>query len=389
MSKKHLSTAPYGGFEQGPIRPPSEARSLLIRVTRNCPWNRCSFCPVYKTAKFSVRPVEHVKKDIDLVHKHVANLQKLAGETGRISPVNIRKARELVPTDEPAAYAAAFSWLFGGRMESVFLQDANSLVVKPSDLVEILLHLKKRFPSIRRVTSYARAQTIARKNDADLKTIREAGLDRIHIGLESGSDKVLKMVGKGSTKETQITAGLKAKRAGMEVSEYVMPGLGGKDLSRAHALETADALNRINPHFIRLRTLAIPPHAPLFRELGAGGFRKCSDILVVKELLLMIEKLEGITSIVKSDHVLNLFMDLEGILPHDKQRMIDILGNFLAMEPQDQRLYQLGRRLGILTRVGDMQDHRKKTEVEEAYRVLGVTPDNLDQITDEMMIRFI
>jgi hypothetical protein len=379
----------YQGFEQGPIRPPSEAYSLLIRVTRNCPWNRCSFCPVYKTAKFSFRPVEHVKKDIDLVHKHVEALRLMADESGRIPPAETRKLIQNTEPGEAAAFNAAFNWLFAGGMRSVFLQDADSLVMKPGDLVEILLHLRERFPSVKRITSYSRAHTIARKKDGDLKAIRDAGLNRIHVGLESGSDQVLAMVKKGVTKEIQISAGLKVKQAGMELSEYVMPGLGGRELSRIHALETADALNQIDPDFIRLRTLAIPPHAPLFEEYRAGRFEKCTDSMVAEELLLFIEKLDGITSVVKSDHILNLFIDLHGRLPKDKERMLRLLRTYLAMEPSDQLLYQVGRRLGVFTRIRDMEDGPKRAEVEEACRVLKVTPHNVDEITDQMMIRYI
>ena len=379
----------HQGFEQGPIRPPSEAYSLLIRVTRNCPWNRCSFCPVYKTAKFSFRPVERVKKDIDLVHGHVEALRLMADESGRIPPTETRKLIQNTEPGEAAAFNAAFNWLFAGGMRSVFLQDADSLVMKPGDLVEILLHLRKRFPSVKRITSYSRAHTIARKKDGDLKAIRDAGLNRIHVGLESGSDQVLAMVKKGVTKEIQISAGLKVKQAGMELSEYVMPGLGGRELSGVHALETADALNRIDPDFIRLRTLAIPPHAPLFEEYRAGRFEKCTDSMVAEELLLFIEKLDGITSVIKSDHILNLFIDLQGRLPKDKERMLKLLRTYLAMDPSDQLLYQVGRRLGVFTRIRDMEDEPKRAEVEEACRVLEVTPHNVDEITEQMMIRYI
>ncbi len=389
MDKKKKQDEMYTGFEQGPIRPPSEARSLLIRITRNCPWNRCSFCPVYKTAKFSVRPTEHVKKDIDLVHKYIEVFRQLSDDPSRIPPEGIQKAAERVPADEVAAFTAAFNWLFYGGKKAVFLQDADSLVIKPADLTDILLHLRKRFPSIERVTSYARARTIARRRESDLKAIRDAGLDRIHIGLESGSNEVLARINKGSTKEIQILAGQKAKRAGMELSEYVMPGLGGGDLWKVHALETADALNKINPDFIRLRTLAIPPHAPLFEDYKAGRFKKNSDSEIVEELILFIENLDGITSVIKSDHILNLFMDLQGKLPQDKELMLDLLRAYIAMAPEDQLLYQVGRRLGLLIRLGDLKNPHKRAEVEAACLRLGVTPDNVDEITDQLMIRFI
>ena len=235
MTKK---TPSWEGFEQGPIRPPSEASSLLIRVTRNCPWNRCTFCPVYKGESFSIRPVEHVLRDIDSIHAHIENLQKRSpGEP--LSSLHLRDAHER------ASLGAALHWMQSG-MRSVFLQDANSLIIKPERLVRILSRLKEKFPGIRRITSYARSHTICRIDDEELAGIAAAGLNRIHIGMESGSDKVLRMVKKGADKATHIMAGRKVKRAGMELSEYIMPGLGGRTLAREHALETADALNRIN-----------------------------------------------------------------------------------------------------------------------------------------------
>jgi hypothetical protein len=378
----------YQGFEQGPIRPPSEAESLLVRVTRNCPWNRCTFCPVYKGSRFSIRPKDHVIKDIDSVSRSVEIIQQTAREKEKASPAQIRKTAGNDPHLDPRAFNAALNWAAGG-MRSVFIQDANSLIIKPSDLVEILTHLKARFPWIERITSYARSHTISRISDGNLKAIKNAGLNRIHIGLESGSDAVLKMTQKGVTKETHIKAGLKVKKAGMELSEYVMPGLGGKTFSREHAVETADALNRINPDFIRLRTLAIPDSVPLFDNFESGSFEKCTDLMMAEETLLFIESLNGITSVVKSDHILNLFQDLEGKLPEDKENILDMLRRFLAMTPDRQCIYQVGRRLGFFSGLLDMQNPRRLERAEKACKNFGITPENVDGMVDELMKRFI
>ncbi len=388
MSRKRKTDESYQGFEQGPIRPPSEAYSLLIRVTRNCPWNRCTFCPVYKGSRFSIRPVDHVKKDIDAVHRCVEIIRQTADESGRILRSEVRKGIEDYEKLDPQAFNAALNW-FAGGMNSVFIQDADSLIIKPSNLVEILIHLKKHFPWVERATSYARSHTIVRIKDSDLKAIRDAGLNRIHIGLESGSDKVLKMVKKGVTKETHVKAGLKVKKAGMELSEYIMPGLGGREYSKIHALETADALNRINPEFIRLRTLAIPNSVELFDDWEAGGFEKCTDLMMAKEILLLIESLNGITSVLKSDHILNLFENVEGTLPRDKERMLEILRTFLAMEPERQCLYQVGRRLGFFSSLSDMESPHRLAKAEKTCQQLGITPDNVDDVIDELMKRFI
>ncbi len=336
-------TEPYTGFEQGPIRPPSEAESLLIRITRNCPWNRCTFCPVYKGTKFSVRPVEHVLKDIDKVHAYAESMLNAQQQNGRVAQCSYASLA-LSPNDQDRmALHAARSFVTSG-MKSIFLQDGNSLIIKPDDLVRILAHLKQAFPNVDRITSYARSHTIARISDDDLRRFAENGLNRIHIGMESGSDAVLKKVKKGADQATQILAGQKIKRSGMELSEYYMPGLGGRHLWRENALGTADALNQINPDFIRLRTLALPQGAPLAEQYRSGEFEKMGEVETAEELLLFLENLNGIESAVKSDHVLNLFSEVEGRLPQDKEKMISTVHRFLQLSPEQQMIFSNGRR---------------------------------------------
>lgn len=369
---------PYNGFEQGPIRPPSESGSLLIRVTRNCPWNRCTFCGLYKGALFSQRPVDHVRQDIDAVRRAVELLRAGQGS------VPLDTARDW---SEQMALHAARNWLqAGGR--SVFLQDSNSLILKPDNLIAILAHLKAAFPAIERITSYARSQTIARISQADLGRIA-AGLNRIHIGLESGCDAVLAQVNKGADRETHILAGCKVKAAGIELSEYYMPGLGGRALSRQHALDSADALNRINPDFIRLRTLALPEGLELASAQASGGFVKLGDRETAEELLLFLQSLSGITSRIKSDHILNLFEEIDGVLPGDQEWMLEVIRRFLAMDPDQQVLYQIGRRVGLFRRLDDCRDPGLRRQAERYVEQWMVTPENVDAICDQLMQRFI
>ena len=185
MSNSHKKDVEYRGFEQGPIRPPSEAGSLLIRITRNCPWNRCTFCPVYKGADFSLRPVEHVLEDINSVYNYVQEIRRSIAKTGEFTPSDINKLSKVKQRDDRTALNAAVQWAANG-MQSIFLQDANSLIIKPERLITILLHLKNCFPWVQRVTSYGRSHTIARISDENLQRIATAGLNRIHIGMESG-----------------------------------------------------------------------------------------------------------------------------------------------------------------------------------------------------------
>jgi len=373
----------YNGFEQGPIRPPSEAESLLIRITRNCPWNRCTFCPVYKNTRFSLRPVGHVLRDIDTVREYVDTILE-AREKG-ISPSH---ALSRYKEDDENALNAAYQFVAGG-MKSIFLQDGNSLIIKPEEMIRILLHLKQTFPMAERITSYARSHTIARINDDYLSQMAESGLNRIHIGMESGSDQVLKMVKKGTDKATQIVAGQKVKKAGIELSEYYMPGLGGKSLSKENALETADALNQINPDFIRLRTLAMPALAPLTAQFRDGNFDKMGEIDTTKELLLFLESLDGITSTVRSDHVLNLFPEVDGVLPEDKDKMIQPLRDFLALDEMEQMLFCVGRRTHRISRFKDLDNQVLRNNALQMCKELRVTVDNMDDVVDSIMQRFI
>lgn len=383
-----MKNEPYKGFEQGPIRPPSEANSLLLRLTRNCPWNRCAFCPVYKKKKFSLRPVEHIIRDVDTVKQYLDAILKTADREGRPDNRKINSIFNSLDSSDRIAFNAAWHWYLAG-MKSIFIQDANSLIMKPDDLVHVLEYIRQQFPMAHRVTSYARSHTIARIKEPDMARIARAGLNRIHIGLESGSDRVLKMINKGSTKETHIKAGKKVKHAGMELSEYVMPGLGGQDLSEEHAVETADALNQINPDFIRLRTLAIPSRASLSEAYESGLFKKCTDLMMARELKLFLEQLDGITSYIKSDHILNLLEEIDGKLPDDKDAMLGVVNRFLAFDPESRVLFQVGRRMGLFRSLDDMADPGARRQVEETCRLYGVTPDTVDGVVDEMMKRFV
>ena len=378
----------YEGFELGPIRPPSEAHSLLLRITRNCPWNKCKFCGLYKGKRFSIRPVSHIKQDIDRVRNHIDKIHAVVQKSPIGKNPNISALLAETPRTEQMVFQVAHNWFRGG-MKSIFLQDANSLIIKPDDLVEILNHVRDRFPQVERITSYARSHTIARINDEDMARFASAGLNRIHIGMESAADGVLDFVKKGVDKQTHIKAGQRVKQAGIELSEYFMPGLGGRENSRANALETADAVNRINPDFIRIRTLAVPDSSDLATDVREGRFTKLNDVETAQELLLFLENLEGITSTLKSDHILNLFQEVEGVLPQDKSTMIAPIKKFLAMPPEKQMLYRVGRRTGVFSNLNDLNHPDLVRQAEAAGLGYGVTPDTVDEFTDKMIKQFI
>ena len=237
-----------------------------------------------------------------------------------------------------------------------------------------------------RITSYARSESVARISAGNMKEIAAAGLNRIHIGMETASDTILGMIQKGATKKTHISAGLKAKEAGIELSEYVLTGIGGWEFSREHAVETADALNQINPDFIRFRTLHLPDRYTLFATNAAdASYQWAPDLVLAHEILLLLEGLEGITSCIKSDHSYNLFQEIDGVLPDDKERLLELLRSFIRMEPADQVRFQIGKRMGHFLRLGDMRIPGRLAQVAEICRKSGLTPDNADLKIHEMI----
>ncbi len=357
-------------FEQGPIRPPSEAASLLLRFTRNCPWNKCTFCPVYKGATFSRRSLQEIKRDIDTVVEIIEDVKKFSwslGEGGKITSYVIQELTNR--SGLSYSYYNVVQWLFFNTGQ-VFIQDANSLIMSSDELAEAIRYLRERVPGVRRVTSYGRSSTIARKSLEELIMLKEAGLDRIHIGMESGSDRVLKYVRKGATARQHIEAGQKVKAAGITLSEYIMPGLGGKASSEEHAIETSRVLTEIDPDFIRLRTLQVPPFGELWEDVRAGRFIPLSDDESVKEIRLLIESLGNVHSTLTSDHIRNLLEEVSGKLPDDRESMLAVIDEYLALPPEDKILFRIGRRGGALRSVRELQDPLTRLRLERARRTL-------------------
>ena len=379
-------------FEQGPIRPPNEARSLLLRFTRNCPWNRCRFCPVYKGRKFELRPLEEIKADIRAARTIADEIRDFSLRRGCGGAVTDPVAGAILADPGlSSSYRSVAAWLYYGT-GACFLQDADNLILQTDELVEALTFLRRTFPEIRRVTTYARSRTAARKSFEALRRIRAAGLDRVHIGLESGSDAVLQLMQKGVTAEQQVEAGRRLVEAGLELSEYVMPGLGGQDLWRQHAEETARVLNRINPHFIRLRSLRVPSRVPLHELLAAGSFRMQTDDMLVEEIRVLIASLEGITSTVASDHIMNLLEDVSGKLPEDKPRMLSAVKAYQDLAESDRLIFRIGRRGGAFRSARDLARQPEtvakiKSLLEELRAREG--PDAVERMMTELVDQYI
>lgn len=358
-------------FELGPIRPPSEAYSMLLRITRNCPWNKCAFCPVYKNEKFSLRSLDEIKADIDAMYGIYSRIMEKVDlkNGGYVSDETIVS---LVNNDKIPKYylQQMLFWMYYG-LKSLFLQDADSMVVKSADMIEILNYVKAKFPTIERITCYSRSKTLVVKTVEELKKIRAAGLNRIHIGMESGSDDVLNLIKKGVRGEEHIIAGKKVVEAGFELSEYFMPGLGGKNFTAENAAETAKVLNAVNPSFIRIRTATPVPGTELYSMMEKGDWEPLTEIEKVEELKNMIEGLHGIGSYIQSDHMMNLIEDSNGRLPEDKETILAPLNNFLQMSLDDQECFIVARRTGRIRYLADYSRNKDfinlRDRVKERY----------------------
>lgn len=286
---------------EGPIyRPPSEADSLLIQATVGCPHNKCTFCMVYKKGPpFKVLPVKEIKEDLDHAKK-----------------------------------------IYGSRVRTLFFPAGNTIAMPTDDLSEICAYAKTLFLNLKRITTYGSSRYIYKKGLEDLIKIRHSGLSRIHVGLESGDDEVLFRIKKGTSSSEQIQAGRWVREAGIELSEYVILGIGGKDRTREHADATARVLNAINPDFIRLRTFLPKINTLLLHEIRKGRFEMLSAHEVLKETRKVIEALD-VTSEVLSDHYTN-YVNVRGRMPDDRDRMLALIDEALMRNENSFRPAYVG-----------------------------------------------
>jgi radical SAM superfamily enzyme YgiQ (UPF0313 family) len=314
-------------YECPPIRPPSEARSLLLRATRYCPWGRCIFCygVLWDHRKLELRPVEEIKGDI---------LAMKAESDQILEWANQHDTRDRV---EEVAMHNNRLWLTNEGVKTAFIGDSDSLIMKTDELVEVIEFLYETFATLERVTSYARAKTALKKRPDELRRLHDAGLTRLHVGLESGDDEILKYVDKGATADEMVRAARKIKESGISLSEYVLLGIGGKDRWQEHAEGTAIALNAIDPDFIRARTLIVVPGTPLHEKVEQGEFKRLSPEGILKEERLLIQLLEVHSEFV-SDHVSN-YLPIDGKLPEAKEDMLELLDAILEAPAEVRAKY--------------------------------------------------
>lgn len=287
-------------YQEPLFRPPSEARSLILQVTIGCSNNECAFCEMYTSKKFKARKFEDIKKEIQDVGKLNLGVQK------------------------------------------VFLADGDAFVLSTKKLLEICNEINFNFPKVRRISSYALPSNINKKSIEELKQLKEAGIEMLYIGIESGDDEVLQLVSKGETFESSKTALLKLKDVGIKASVMILSGLGGKLYSNKHALESAKLLNETNPEYASTLVLSFPYGEEKYQERFKGDYQEMNTTELLIELKSFIENLALKETIFRSDHASN-YLVLKGVLGKDKDKFLQQIN--YALDNKDVLRKEWMRRL--------------------------------------------
>lgn len=269
-------------YEGTVYRPPSEASSLIIQLTIGCARNTCTFCAMYKDKTFRVRDLQEVVEDLEMARKYYQRI----------------------------------------KVRRIFLADGDALIVKTQDLLYILNKCKEYFPEVERISVYGAPKDIIHKTPEELKQLKEAGLDMVYMGLESGDDQVLKEVKKGVTAAEMIEAGQKVRAAGMVLSMTIISGLGGRNLMREHALNSAKVISAIKPEFVGFLTLLLEPGTPMYEQYRAGELDLLSPEEVLDETQLFIENVDAEGTVFRANHASN-YIPLAGALNAEKHIILE------------------------------------------------------------------
>ncbi|MBT4337170.1 MAG: B12-binding domain-containing radical SAM protein [Bacteroidetes bacterium] len=267
------------GYDMPLYRPPSEANSLILQLTIGCSWNKCAFCEMYKAKKFRIRTEEEIEEEIEFLATYDTDVRR------------------------------------------VFFADGNAMVLSADKLLRIIDKIHANFPKVHRISAYALPKDILSKSEEDLKALKEAGLNLLYVGIESGDDELLEKVNKGETYESTLISLLKAKQAGIKLSLMVINGLGGKKYSFQHALNSAKLINEIQPEYVSTLVLSFPTGEKKYAEHFNGDYESMTKIDLIQEMEVFLEHSDLNCSIFRSDHASN-YLVLKGILGRDKGRLL-------------------------------------------------------------------
>ncbi|OZV10631.1 radical SAM protein [Tissierella sp. P1] len=287
-------------YEGSLYRPPSEAYSLIVQATIGCTHNKCTFCSMYKDKRFRVRSTDEIIEDFQIGRERYKYVKR------------------------------------------IFIADGDALAIKNEELMKILSFIKEKFPECERVGIYGSPKAILSKSNQELEKLKSLGLGIIYLGVESGSEKILKAINKGVTREEMVKAGKKVVEADIELSITLISGIGGKIDSYEHAIESAKIINEINPNYVGLLTLIVEEGTPLYEDVKNGKF----DLLSPKEVLLetkkMVENLNVENCVFRSNHASN-YVALKGTLSQDKDLILSQIEEGLQIANLEEK--DLFRRL--------------------------------------------
>jgi radical SAM superfamily enzyme YgiQ (UPF0313 family) len=285
-------------YYSGPIyRPPSEAYSLLIQATEGCTY-QCTFCIESIERKFKIRATEDIKQDIDTA-KYIYN-------------ENVRK---------------------------LFFLAGNALVIPYERLLEITQYASNIFPNLNRISIYAQANDILKKTDCELRSLADAGLKMVYIGIETGNDELLRKIEKHHTAKDMVDVFQKCYNAGITPSGTIILGLAGNDIdfSMQHMKDTADLINRISPyHFIKGKSLPVwyisclalmlIPETPMYKAQEEKKFRPSTSEEILQEMKILLENISNDVQncVFRSNHASN-YLALKGKLSRDKNKLLELV----------------------------------------------------------------
>jgi radical SAM superfamily enzyme YgiQ (UPF0313 family) len=270
-------------------RPPSEARSLILPVTDGCSWNKCTFCEMYTAPQKRFRP----RDEQEVIE-------------------SLRRCREQT----------------GESIQRVFLADGDALTLSTRRLITILGAIRENLPTVRRVSSYCLPRNIRKKSVNELRELADLGLSLVYVGAESGDDAVLARVNKGETFTSTRDALVNLRDAGIKRSVMILNGLGGRELSRQHALNSAALMNATQPEFLSTLVVSFPLGEARFRA-DFPGWEPLAIEELMQEMLLLVSALDLTRTVFRSDHASN-WLVLRGTLGADKMRLLDELGRAIA-----------------------------------------------------------
>ena len=287
-------------YEGDIYRPPGEWKSYLLQTTMGCSNNTCTFCGMYLDKKFHIRPMADILEDIRMAKAYY------------------------------------------GDVERVFLCDGDAIIMRTQELLTILEALHRAFPSLQRVTTYAGPRSTLAKTPEELRTLREAGLTRAYLGVETGCDALLKQVKKGVDAAQMLEAGVRLREAGMDLWVMVILGLAGTgEPSRRHMLDTAAMMNEMKPRHLSALTLTLDPGTELYRDYRAGRFHPITPRESLLEARLLLENLTVDPLHFTCNHASN-YLPLKGGLPEDRDRFLAMLDRALAGEQELRPVWSRG-----------------------------------------------